>query len=436
MATEMTPGSTTAAAAPDRSVARGERLYKQAMAQRDRIAEKRAAKEKEYSFTPTRVAHSKRFANVTPRYLAKRTPPKQQEAPSFHPTLVTRKTNKRRLRRRRSAPGAVFEQLYKAGQQSAAKLAERTAAAEVAATPSFMPHTNGRSPASRAKLYSPEAIKSAQEAREKERQQRELAECTFHPAVTASPSRPRSNEPIHDRLFKEAQKNQERLAKFEKLREERDLAACTFRPSLKASSAAANRRQPNESEGAWFTRLYRQAAEAQRARQIEASMTDVALKHTFRPTVHGLPNGAPAPRRGDADAPTHERLFRLHTKAMDAKLKATSAASNGTSSQPVDWELALRSEGEARATSPARTAGVAGAGAGAAARLYEDAKKKQAASSKREARLSTAAASAQWAQGLRHVRARSTSPQRTTTDAATTAADDDTTATAAVEEAL
>lgn len=233
--------------------------------------------------------------------------------------------------------------------------------------------------------------------------------------------------------------NQERLAKFEKLREERDLAACTFRPSLKASSAAATRRQPNESEGAWFTRLYRQAAEAQRARQIEASMTDVALKHTFRPTVHGLPNGAPAPRRGDADAPTHERLFRLHTKAMDAKLKATSAASNGASSQPVDWELALRSEGEARATSPARAG--TGAGAGAAARLYEDAKKKQAASSKREARLSTAAASAQWAQGLRHVRARSISPKRTTNDATTTAAAaDDTTATATatvvVEEAL
>ena len=152
------------------------------------------------------------------------------------------------------------------------------------------------------KLYpGAEKLKERQQAREKARIDREMAECTFQPRVSELPpgSERKEKRPVHTRLFQDHQRKQAAIAAKTRKKEEDEMAQCTFKPKISASAM-----QRATTSGSWHDRMYK---EAQRRAAKLAAAADKAHQEAcpFKPKV----SMSPSTKTRHSVAPRYEELY-------------------------------------------------------------------------------------------------------------------------------
>ena len=152
------------------------------------------------------------------------------------------------------------------------------------------------------------------------RRRKEMAECTFAPAVSSSSSSSSTNNNVFDRLT-----NSERITSVTELREikrqELEMEDCTFQPHVSEASRTINTFKSNDSTPAW-RRLSMQPTKTEKAEAREEERAALELKDcTFAPEI----SSAAASKKSKHLGETKSFLSRVREQSIKQKKKEIAA---------------------------------------------------------------------------------------------------------------
>lgn len=232
---------------------------------------------------------------------------------------------------------------------------------------------SGRTGSAMDRLYAgPEALKKKEEKLRMEKEKKDLEECTFAPVVKAPASiavKRESSTPVHERLYGEAHMSEERLRRRQAERDQEELQECTFQPAV--STAPGDSGWATQEAGDVHSRLFTHATESAARRMSLGRRGSLTEGCTFQPQID--PNSASIALRSS------ERFDELYEKGKAYQRERSMSPRDHTQAIREQLELeemkecTFRPDRSPTAQSPSSKAVERSTGP-AWARLHEDAK--------------------------------------------------------------